>query len=283
MNDAFDAVVVGAGPAGLVGATYLARFKRSVLTIDSGSSRALRIPRSHNVPGFPGGVAGSELVASMRQQAEHHGMQFAAGHVDTLAPDGDGWTLRWPGGQARARTVLLATGANDIEPAMPKLSEALRNGALRYCPVCDGYEVIGQSVGVVSDGPSGVKEAIYLRHFTDRVTLFLTDPEKVLDSSAQAELAAAGVQWAPGQLESMALVDDRVLITHDGRQQVCDSVYSAFGMQVHSILAVKAGAKTNEDGYLETDGHQQTTLPRVYAAGDVASGLNQISVASGGA
>lgn len=281
METVFDAVVVGAGPAGLVGATYLARFRRSVLTIDSGNSRAVRIPRTHNVPGFPGGVVGADLVAAMRRQAEHHGVQFASGHVHSLVPDGGGWRLQWDGGEARARTVLLATGALDIEPTMPHLTEALQTGALRYCPVCDGYEVIGQAVGVVADGPSGLKEAIYLRHFTDRVTLFLTDPEQLLDEPARQALADAGVRLAPGHLEAMALVDDQVMVTHGGLQTLCDSVYSAFGMQVHSAFAVDAGAKADDTGYLDTDSHQQTSLRGVYAAGDVASGLNQISVAGG--
>ncbi len=74
------------------------------------------------------------------------------------------------GGETWARCVLMATGASDVEPVMPYALEALRDGALRYCPVCDGYEAIDQSIGVSAEGASGVREAIYSRHFSDQVT-----------------------------------------------------------------------------------------------------------------
>ena len=169
-GQSFDALVIGGGPAGLAGALYLARFRRSVLVVDEGRGRAMRIPLSHNVAGFPDGVNGTRLVGDMRQHAEAHGVRFAAGRVGALEhANGEaagGFVARWTDGSAQAPFVLLATGASDIEPDMPHLAEALRVGALRYCPMCDGYEVIDRDVGVLANSAAGVREALYLRHFT---------------------------------------------------------------------------------------------------------------------
>ena len=104
----------------------------------------------------------------MRAQAERYGAQFAAGSVEAIEPLAEGYAARWTDGSATARKVVLATGVTDVAPTMPHLADALQQGALRYCPVCDGYEVRGQAVGLVADEGSDAFEALYLRHFTDR-------------------------------------------------------------------------------------------------------------------
>jgi thioredoxin reductase (NADPH) len=189
--------------------------------------------------------------------------------------------VSWAGRRIRARTVLLATGASDIEPAMPHVSEALRDGALRYCPVCDGFEVVGQAVGVIGNGPHGASEALYLRHFTDRLTLFLASPHAPLSDDDRNRLSEAGIACVVEPIRSIRLWNRRVTIVHGEVETVCDSVYSALGMRVHSDLALRLGARVDEGGYLVTDKRQQTSVAGLYAAGDVASGLNQITVAAG--
>src|SRR3954453_23039432 len=106
-----DCLIIGAGPAGLTAATYLARFRRRALVIDSGRSRASWIPVSHNVPGFPAGVEGPELLARMRVQAEQYGAEIRAGEVAALeaVPEG-GFNVTAEGRSIRAERVLIATG-----------------------------------------------------------------------------------------------------------------------------------------------------------------------------
>lgn len=171
-NKVYDAIVIGGGPAGLTAAVYLARFRRSVLLVDAGHSRLASIPRTHNYPGFPDGISGSRLLARLRRQAEPYGIDVVSAHVDRLQRSDRGFGVFWAAGSARARKVLLATGVSDVAPDMPYLAEALRSGLLRYCPVCDGYEVIGLAVGVLCASSHGLAEARYLRHFTDRVSVF---------------------------------------------------------------------------------------------------------------
>jgi len=278
-----DALVVGAGPGGLASAIYLARFLRRVLVVEDGQSRASRIPRSHNYPAFPDGVAGGELVASMREQAARYGARFAAGRVTAIGRGGECFTARWSGGSARARAVVLATGVSDVAPTMPHLTEALQQGALRYCPVCDGFEVRGQAVGLVADHGSDTMEALYLSHFTDRLVIFRASHDARFSDAQQHELARAGVTIAPDPLASIRLREGRITVAHGAAETTLDSLYCALGMDVHSDLAIALGAEHDGDGYLVTDVHRQTTVPGLYAVGDVAQGLNQITVAVGDA
>ncbi len=282
MAETWDSLVVGGGPGGLTGALYLARFLRRVKVVDDGCSRAVRIPRSHNMPGYPDGVPGGELVAAIREQAERHGAEFAVGRVVSLEKTDTGFAAALAeGGTIAARTVLLATGVSDIEPAMPYLADAVRTGALRYCPVCDGYEVADRMVGVLADGDAGVREALYLRNFTARLRLFLTSSEVGIGEPQRRRLDEAGIALTDAPVTNLRLWNGEVVVRHGDAESRCDSVYSALGTRIHSELA--AGADLDESGYLLTDRHQKTSIDGLYAVGDVAQGLNQISVAAGGA
>lgn len=281
----WDAAVIGGGPAGLTTATYLARFRRRVLLFDSGSSRASSIPLSRNYPGFPDGISGAQLLAHMRRQAERYPVHTVEGRVDTLERSGTGFTLRGESLPApiEAQRVLLATGVDDIWPSLPEADTALREGVLRFCPVCDGFEAAGRPVGVLTRSVAGVREALYLRHFTDDVTVFLSDPEAALPADELRRLAEAGIALAQAHPHAFALCDGGVQVRFGNELRVYAALYSAFGVQVRSRLATALGAASDTLGYLVVDAHQQTSVPGLFAAGDVASGLNQISVAVGGA
>lgn len=282
-DDDVDVLVVGAGPAGLASAIYLARFLRRVLVVEDGRSRAARIPCSHNTPAFPDGVAGSELVGRMRAQAERYGARIASGRVTSLALRSNGFAVEWTGGTLAARKVVLATGVDDVPPAMPHLADAVQQGLLRYCPVCDGYEVRDQAVGLIADEGADASEALYLRHFTDRVTVFRVSEAVRFDDARLHDLARAGVVIAPGAIDAIRLDGERVVVAHGDTQTPLDSLYCALGMEVHSGLAVALGAAHDDEGYLVVGEHRETTVPGLYAVGDVARGLNQITVAVGDA
>lgn len=281
----WDAAVIGGGPAGLTTATYLARFQRRVLLVDSGSSRAATIPLSRNYPGFPQGISGEELLANMRQQAERYPIRFVRGRVESLVRDDDGFEIHGlePGEPLRARHVMLACGVADIWPDLPEAATALREGVLRFCPVCDGFEAAGRPVGVLTQGSAGAREALYLRHFTPDVTVFLAGPQVVLEPEELRRLQEAGIAVAQAPPSRFTLCESGVEVTVGGERRTFAALYSAFGIQVRSRLAIALGAACDALGYLSVDDRQQTSVPGLYAAGDVASGLNQISVAVGGA
>jgi thioredoxin reductase (NADPH) len=276
-----DALVIGGGPAGLAGALYLARFCRDVLLIDAHDSRAARIPHSHNVAGFPDGIAGERLLAAMRGQVVEIGVPTRRGFVEHLSRDGELFMAR-AGSQAwLARTVLLATGALDVEPTLRDMDEALQQGVLRYCPVCDAYEARGRHVGVLCNSGRGAREALYLRHFTPHVALFVTAAQVAFSPGDVQRLRAAGIQVHLEPVRRLRLIGAGAEVTHGAHTTRVEALYSALGMEVRSGLAVSLGAEVDDDGYVVSDRHQQTTVDGLFVAGDVARGLNQISVAIG--
>src|SRR4051812_5402374 len=139
MDEIDDCAVIGGGPAGLITALYLQRFHRRVRLFDAGSSRAAWIPKSHNVPGFPDGIAGPELLARLRSQVEALGISRHTVEVRDVHTGASRFTLAWAHRRWEARTLVLATGVRDVLPP-GDAAAAVRCGVLRLCPVCDGYE-----------------------------------------------------------------------------------------------------------------------------------------------
>jgi thioredoxin reductase (NADPH) len=278
-----DCVVVGAGPAGLTAAIYLGRFRRDVVVLDAGASRAARIPLSHNHPGFPHGVRGRTLLARMRRQAERYGARIETMRVEELRAEGDGFRLMAGGREVAARKVILATGVVDVEPPLPGIEEAVAKGLLRICPICDGYETIGCRVGVIGKDDHGAREAIFVTTYTPEVTLIHTGAPAELSRERRAELERAGVGLIETPIESVRLDRKRIAAICFGpdRTETFDTIYAALGVLPRNRLAVTAGARLDETGRLVVTDHQETSIAGLYAAGDVVRGLNQISTAEG--
>ncbi|MBR0551790.1 NAD(P)/FAD-dependent oxidoreductase [Stakelama marina] len=279
-----DCIIIGAGPAGLTAAIYLARFHLKIRLFDCGSSRAALIPRTRNHAGFPDGIAGIELLRLMREQARKFGAVRVEGEVTQIKPEDDGNFLVAVGAEGyQARSVLLATGVinhrPDIDDALH--DEALAAGLVRYCPVCDGYEVTDRRVGVIGTGDHGMREALFIRGYTGDVTLISPNAEHDLDPECQRALDDAGVAQVAGPCGGWSIEGGRLALDTARGRMAFDSVYPALGSTIRSQLAIHAGARASDEGCLEVDAHQRTTIPGLYAAGDVVLGLDQISHAMG--
>jgi len=273
-----EVLVIGAGPAGLTAATYLARFRRRVLVADGGAPRACWIPLSHNLPGFPHGIAGEAILKRMTEQALEFGAVIESGRVEALSPDGDGFTARINGREVRARAVLLATGVTDHHPDLPGVERAIERALVRICPICDGYEATNKAVAIIGRDDSGVREAAFLRTYSDRVTLIHVGPAGAL--TAEDELRRLGVELIRAPIDNVRLEGDRVTaLSWGGSFRVFDLVYSALGTSPNGDLARSLGARVGDDGCMVVDAHQRSSVPGLYAAGDVVRGLNQIAVA----
>ena len=274
-----DILIVGAGPAGLTAATYLARFRRRVLVADGGAPRACWIPVSHNMPGFPKGITGDAILGRMTEQAQEYGAVIEAGRVERLARDGDGFVARLSGRDVQIRAVLLATGVIDHHPDLPGVERAIERSLVRICPICDGYEAIDKAVAVIGDDDKGVSEAAFLRTYSDRVTLIHTGPAEAL--TERDEMARMRIELICAPLDNVRLEDDRVTaLSWGGQFRAFDLVYSALGTSANVELAKALGARRGEDGRLTVDARQMTNIEGLYAAGDVVRGLNQIAVAT---
>jgi len=280
-----DCLVVGGGPAGLTAAIYLARFHLAILVVDAGKSRAGLIPCTRNVSGFPDGISGQELLDRMRAQAQKYGAKIVCDRVTKLEHDAESglFAAIWGSGQAKAKTVLLATGVSNRRPPMEEdlHDEALARGLIRYCPICDGYEVTDKKVGVIGSDRHGVAEAVFLRGYTPHVTLIAPDKRMKLLKEDWDRLEQAKIEAVDGPAQAVAVSKDCIIVETAEGTHTFDSVYPALGSDTHTQLAEMLGARLNEQGCIGIDAHQRTSVERLYAAGDVVIGLDQISHAMG--
>ena len=279
-----DCLVVGAGPAGLTAAIYLARFHLDILVVDSGNGRAATIPCTHNHAGYPDGISGKDLIARMKEQAQRYGAKIVDGTVTRLEQDEGGFfEAEWGSGPIRARAVLLATGVTNRRPPMDEAlhDDALARGLIRYCPICDGYEVTDKKIGVLGSGHHGVTEAVFLRGYTADVTLIAPDKAMKVSADDRLALAQAGIVTVDGPAEAVAIATDCITVDTAEGHFTFDSIYPALGRDVHCQLAAMIGARLNDDGCVGVDAHMRTSVEGVYAAGDLVIGLDQISNAMG--
>lgn len=280
-----DCLIVGAGPAGLTAATYLRRFHRSVVVFDSGEARALRIDRSHNVPGYPDGITGPDLLQRMRQQVHRFGVDIVHAQVTSLDVLADGGFCAMADGRPwRAHFVVLASGSRDCDPEVPGIRALWNLGRLRECPICDGYEHTGERIVVVGADAHAAREALFLRHFSPSVLLLRVPPHNAEPLSAdwQRRLQARGVRWQDARMQQVGCDEEGAwLLLDDGQLLRCDVVYSALGSRPAADLGRRLGAACDAAGNLRVDAQCRTDVPGLYAAGDVTGGLDQIAVAMG--
>lgn len=272
-----DCLIIGGGPAGLTAAIYLGRYRRDVRLLDAGQSRAALIPTTHNYPGFQG-IAGDELLERLRTQAKRFGSAIENGLVTALRRDEEGFVAQYKGGEIRARSIVLATGLVDARPSIEGFEECVECGAIRFCPICDGFEATDQRIGVLGDAEEGGKKALFLRTYTREISLILTDSAP--DAKRKA-LIAAGVTVV-GKAQSIKRSGKKLkVVVEDGPAVELDTLYPALGSRVRSDLAISLGAECDSIGNLRVDAHQQTTVNFLYAAGDVVTDLHQLNVATG--
>lgn len=279
-----DVLIIGGGPAGLTSAIYLVRYHLRIKVIDAGNSRAGWIPCTHNHAGYPEGINGKELLARMREQAQRYGADIDTGRVSRLDAIEGGFQADWGSGCIQARKVLLATGVTNRRPPMDLAphDEMMANGLIRYCPVCDGYEVTDKKVAVIGNDTHGVAEAVFIRGFTEDITLIAPDAEHRLDAQDWGRLDEYGIKTIDGPAQIVGADKGKVIVqTAGGGPVAYDSVYPALGSDVHNDLAKQIGCALADDGTIKVDDHQRTSVSGVYAAGDVVLGLDQISHAMG--
>jgi thioredoxin reductase (NADPH) len=219
----------------------------------------------------------------MQVQAERFGARLRQGKVEDLRLSDGVFAARLANGDAlKAATVLLATGVKDILPPVAGAEDAIRAGLLRVCPICDGFEVQGKNVGVIGEGVKGAREALFLTTYTRSISFIDVGP-RPLPEEQRLQMDQAGIEIVDGTARDLAL-------DPSGASAVCfsgndvrhfDVLYSALGTRPRTDLAVGIGAEAGPDGCLVVNDHQETTVPQLFAVGDMVRGLNQISTAEG--
>jgi thioredoxin reductase (NADPH) len=274
-----DCLIIGGGPAGLTAAIYLGRYRRTARVLDSGESRALKIPLTHNYAGFKG-IAGPDLLARLREQATSFGALIEPSRVESLKRGDDRFVAFTAGENIHARFVLLATGLLDVSPELTG-KQAAPADAVRYCPICDGYEAMDRKVGVLGTLHDAGEKALFLRTYTRQVTVFATNAtDKPADMRDQ--LLKAGIEIVANDGPPKFIgIHGISMAVREGNRQVVDVLYPALGCWPRSELALPYGAARDSVGCLKVDARQQTTVDGLYAAGDVVTDLHQLSVAIG--
>ena len=284
-EDVLDCLIIGAGPAGLTAATYLARYHRRIAVISAGRSRATYIPVTHNCPGFPFGVSGADLLAKMAAQAAQFGVEVVDARIRQLLRSQDGFVAvsdqqRWV-----ARTVLLATGIVDRLPPVPGIERGIADMVVRLCAVCDGYEASDHRIAVYGPPASVIAHACFLRTYSRDVTAILSEPGEVHPSDrVQALDMAVNILPPPSAIKLVGNGENRTRackVIWPGREEQFDSFYPVLGADAKAGLGTSLGARVDGQGELLVEPDLQTSVDGLYAAGDVVNTLNQISVAVG--
>jgi len=280
---AYDVAIVGGGPAGLTAALYLARFHLSVLLADSGESRAALIPMTRNQPFWPDGISGVALLDRMWEHVSRYPVDCLRTRVISISRLPAAFEIGLDDATVIAKSVLLATGVINKRPNMPDEdhSTAVRSGLLRYCPICDGFEVTDRRVVVVGRGNRLFGEAKFLRDYTSSLAIASQTPELDLTQAQRDELARLDIEILEDRVSDYVLAGDTIDLWVGSGFRRFDTMYAALGSVIRSDLAVALGARVTKDGCLLVDDHQRTSVQGLYAAGDVVYGVDQIAHAVG--
>lgn len=278
----FDCVVIGGGPAGLSAAIYMARFLRSTLVIDSLQGRSSFAQVNENYLGFPKGVAIRRLKHLGQEQATRFGAKLCvctATAVHKVEP-GALFKVRTDAGDHLARTVIFCTGVTDIWPNVPRVGRFIGR-SLFWCITCDGFRALGKRLVLFGCDDEAATTACQFKNYTDQITFVTGQAEDDCSASASAELNRHGIPIVnaravrlvgePDALQGVELTDGRVL--------PADVCFSLLGCKPNTKLTRDLGVACDSRGYIAVDGEGYTSVPGIFAAGDVA-GKHSHQVAS---
>lgn len=268
-----DAIVIGGSFAGLSAALHIARARRSVCIIDKGSPRNRFADASHGVFGQDG-LDPQAMIAAARAQVERYPtVRMVAGEACAARAVDGGFEVTLKGGAtATASKLVLAFGIADVLPELPGLAERWGRSVL-HCPYCHGFEYAGGRLGVLQAMPMSAHQALLVADWGP-TTLYLNGGEAP-DGDALAKLARRGVTVEPARIialqgENAALSS---LLLEGGREAAIDALYVAPRSRLNSPIAAQLGCAFDDGPFgavIRTDATKLTSVPGVYAAGDIA-------------
>ena len=273
----YDIAIVGGGPAGLTAALYAARGGAKTVLFESVFTGGQIVKSMHldNYPGFPDGVEGFAFGAMLEKQAEKAGTEIRFAEVRSLSLDGDVKTMTFPDGTAEARAVILCTGASPKKLGIPG-EEALAGAGVSYCATCDGPFFRNRKVAVVGGGDTAVSDALYLADVAEEVVLIHRRNElRAAEVLAKAAMRNPKIRFVWDSVPLQILGSDSVSgirVRNVKTDAVSDipvsAVFAAVGVVPQTALFADAVA-LNGYGAVKTDEQMRTSVPGVYAAGDV--------------
>ncbi|MBH1933522.1 NAD(P)/FAD-dependent oxidoreductase [Streptomyces sp. AV19] len=280
-KDTYDAVVIGGGAAGLNTALLLGRSRRKVAVVDGGKPR--NAP-AENMMGFLSrdGMNPAALLEVGRKEVAGYGVDLIDAQVENVEKgDGKGFVVQLAGGVAlKARHVVVATGLRDELPEIPGVRERWGKDLL-HCPYCHGYEVRDQAFGVLGTHPNAVNHALLLRQWSDDVVFFPHTME--ITAEDREKLAARRIRIAEGEVKWLVVEDDKLrgVELSEGRVVPREAVFVFPRMVANDALLTELGCDKDDMGWVVTDGAGRTSVPGVWAVGNVADPRAQVVTAAG--
>ena len=277
----YEVVVVGGGPAGLAAGLWLARYRRRVVVLDADDPRNAVTWAVHGYFGIPD-PAPEALRQAGRDQARDAGAEVRQASVTAIKGEKDGFHVEIDGADPlRARRVLLATGLLDIKPEIPGFDE-FYGTSIWHCPDCDGPSITGLRVGVIGWGTSIVKYCMHMLTWTDRLVLLTHGQPGRMSGDAMEALERHGI---PVRRETILRLEGRDgcvqrAILNDGPPVDVDALFFHVACGPGSTLAADVGCEVEEEhaeeGILKVDSNFETTVPGIYAAGDITPGTRLV-------
>lgn len=268
----YDVVIIGGGAAGLSAALLLGRARRRVAVVDAGEPRNARAAGVH---GFLSrdGMPPADLLAVGRTEVAGYGVEIIEDKV--LAAE-SGHVVRLAGGRVfQARRLLVTTGLRDELPDVPGMTERFGRDVI-VCPYCHGYEVRDQPLGVVGGGEHGVLKALLVRNWSADVVLF---PGAQVPTDER--LAARGIEVVPGEVTRVVSANDRLTgVEVAGRVVPRSAVFVNPTFVPADGLLTGLGCEVDENGLVRVDGDGRTSVPGVWAAGNVVDPMGQVITAA---
>jgi len=287
-----DVIIVGAGPAALTAAIYTTREDIETVLFERGviGGLAAVTDKIDNYPGFPDGVDGLKLADELRKQAERFGAVIELGEVTAIHDEGKLKRLETTSGDMYARAVLIATGSDYKKVGAPGEQEYYARG-VHYCATCDGAFYRDKRLVVVGGGNSAIQETIFLTRFASHIDLLVRSTIKAsdilqheLDEFVKSGKVTVHLGTTTDEIVGKDKFVTKVIGTKDGKKAEfpTDGVFVFVGLMPNSQFLKASPIKLDDVGFVITDQHLHTTMPGVFAAGDIRSGATmQIASAAG--
>lgn len=287
-----DVIMIGAGPSALAAAVYTTREDIDTVLYEKGVIGGLAAITDlvDNYPGFPEGIEGLTLAGQLEKQAERFGAQIEFGEVSSIRDDGTYKTVVVDNKDIKAKAVLIATGSDYVKLGIPGEAEYYGSG-VHYCATCDGAFYRAKRLVVIGGGNSALQEAIFLTRYADHIDLLVRSTIKasdVLQKDLQKYIDEGKITVHLGTTPNEILVEDGkvtgVKVTKDGESAEfhSDGVFVFIGLKPNTQFLAGSGIELDEHGLIKTDMHLETSVPGVFASGDVRSGATmQIASAVG--